>query len=150
MMSDNASNYKTLLHEQVSRAHGYHRPDFQDTMEKMSAIRTITADTSHQMIELCQPNKELHEALDLMDLACRAAIASLARDEPQGRRPNTTSHPNESSNYEEIWNSALGFEAKEAVIKSKFMREYNASPEQAQDFWNEMCAVNEHEFVLPS
>lgn len=82
-------------HELVKNRHAYRRPEFQETMDKMEAIRQMTADCADNMIALCPPSDERDKALDSMNDACMQAIASLARHEEHPRystAPNTTSH----------------------------------------------------------
>lgn len=84
---------KEELHERVEHNHGYHRPEYQETMTKMGAIRQETAGVAHKLIELCPAGRELSIALTHLEDACMYGIAALARNEPHGDTPNTTSHP---------------------------------------------------------
>lgn len=144
---------KESLHEQVDRTHDYHRPGYQETMDNMAQIRQLCKKLGHRMIDLCPISRELSTALTELDYVGMLAIAALARheEEPEGGgTPNATSNPSPDASYEDIWNaSGVSPEAKEAVIKSKFMREYGATPAEAQSFWDEMVSINNHAFVMP-
>lgn len=84
---------KDELHEQIDHNHSYHRPDYQETMNAMGAIRDKTAQTSHLLVELCPLGRELSLALKASEEVMLWAISALARNEPAGSMPNTTSHP---------------------------------------------------------
>jgi len=81
------------LHRQVDFITGYRRPEFQETMDRMGLIRAEVARLGHSLINTCPIGNELWDALDLLDDLSMKAIASLARHEPAGSTPNTTSHP---------------------------------------------------------
>jgi len=84
---------KDRLHDAVEWNHGYHRPEFQETMDKMQAVRNAFKELGHLLVEVCPASEELLDVLKRNDRSCMLAIASLARNEPEGRYPNTTSHP---------------------------------------------------------
>lgn len=84
---------KEQLHAQVEHNHSYHRPDYQDTMDAMAALRQTFKNASHLAIEVCPLGRELSVALTHLEDASMWAIAALARNEPIGTRPNVTSHP---------------------------------------------------------
>lgn len=81
------------LHEQVERTHGYHRPEFQETMDAMGEIRNACKALGHLLVDKCPISRELSLALTSLDDVNMKAIAALARFEPEGERPNVTSHP---------------------------------------------------------
>lgn len=82
------------LHAQVERNHRYLRPEFQETMDTMAALREDFAALGHKIVAACPISRELQLALAALDKCGMYAIASLARHEPLGETPNRTSHPN--------------------------------------------------------
>jgi len=92
MTTDN-STPTAKLHDQVDRTHSYHRPNYQETMDKMAHLRGQFLNLAHEIVDLCPLSRELSLALTHMDYANMMAIASLARFEPDGKSPNVTSHP---------------------------------------------------------
>lgn len=86
---------KEQLHEQVTRTHSYHRPEYQETMDLMGAIRERCDDLGHFIIDNCPVSRELSLALTSLDDVNMRAIAALARFEPEPHStfPNVTSHP---------------------------------------------------------
>lgn len=84
---------KDQLHAQVDATHRYARPEYQETMDAMSDLRDAFNALAHAVVNLCPVSREQSLALTKLDEANMFAIASLARHEPKGEKPNVTSHP---------------------------------------------------------
>lgn len=82
---------KADLYEQVKRTHGYHRPNFQETMDAMGELRNLFENLGSNIVNKCPRSRELSLALSYLDIANMFAIAALARFEPEGTRFNQTS-----------------------------------------------------------
>lgn len=90
---------KESLHAQVENTHGYHRPEYQETMDTMGMLRGMFKALGHTLVDSCPASRELSLALTNLDECNMWAIAALARHEPdlQSHAPNTTSHPLQDS-----------------------------------------------------
>lgn len=145
MSGNNPAFSDEAAHKQVDEAHAYHRPNFQETMDRMGALREEFRSLGHLIVDTCPASRERSVALTAIDKANMYAIAALARHEPEGEAPNTTSHPPTAMReltLQEVWDAPdLTRDQKESTIKAKYMRNYRATPEQAQDFWNEVLAA---------
>lgn len=82
---------KADLYEQVKRTHGYHRPNFQETMDAMGELRNLFENLAVNVVRKCPKSREMSLALTYLDIANMFAIAALARFEPEGTRFNQTS-----------------------------------------------------------
>lgn len=87
---------KESMYQQVEHTHSYHRPQHQETMDKMGWLRDQFKSVGHSVVDLCPSSREASLALTHLDQANMWAIAALARHEEtpkDGGSPNTTSHP---------------------------------------------------------
>ncbi len=73
---------KESLHAQVENTHAYHRPNYQETMDKMGMLRGMFLTLGHTLVDECPASRELSIALTKLDECNMAAIAALARHEP--------------------------------------------------------------------
>lgn len=95
-MSNVDEQYKReSQHDQVEQTFAYHRPEYQETMDEMGALRGHFKAMGHHIVDACPDSRERSLALSRLDEACMYSIAALARHEPVpvSQEPNTTSHP---------------------------------------------------------
>lgn len=92
-MGNNPAFSDEAAREQVERSHAYHRPKFQETMDTMGVIREGFKRLAHDLVTNVPASRERSLALTALDEGNMWAIAGLARHEPDGHEPNTTSHP---------------------------------------------------------
>lgn len=93
MSGNNPAFSDEAAHNQVQQSHSYHRPNFQETMDTMGFLREHFRSLGHHIVDKVPASRERSLALTALDEANMWAIAALARHEPEGEEPNTTSHP---------------------------------------------------------
>lgn len=92
-MGNNPAFNDEAAHAQVDKSHSYHRPRYGETMDAMGYLRNLHAEVGHAIVNTVPASQERSLALTALDECNMWAIAGLARHEPQGEEPNTTSHP---------------------------------------------------------